>query len=100
MISRLLSSSFCDASASGKSRRRGRSFGNVVLTMKKISRRKAISARDDEGMSLETLLFFLKPPSPIIVIPPGVVARYDLNQRTGAGLEHRSCTCMVLPDRS
>src|SRR5690606_9998568 len=56
------SSTFFVASASGNGSRRGFSLGNVVLTMKKISRRNAMSASEDDGISLFAFDFLLSPP--------------------------------------
>ena len=60
------SSIFCVASASGNVTSRGCSLRNVVLTMKKMSSRKAMSASDEEGISLDAFDFFLNPPCDII----------------------------------
>ena len=56
------SSTFCVAAASGRSIGRGFSLRKTVLTMKKISSRKAMSARELSGISLATFDLRLKPP--------------------------------------
>src|SRR5690606_20629782 len=60
---------FCVAAASGKGSFRGFSFGNTVLTMKKMSSRNAMSASDESGMSLAA--FDLR------FSPPWIIARHS-----------------------
>src|ERR687891_1630257 len=60
------SSSFCVACASGKTTSCFFSLRKVVVTIKKISRRNAMSASDDDGMSLAAFDFRLSPPPRII----------------------------------
>jgi hypothetical protein len=54
--------------------RMGRSCGNVVVTMKKMRSRKAMSASDDDGMSLDAFDFRCSP-------PPVIMPRYSRSPR-------------------
>jgi hypothetical protein len=61
------SSIFSVASAAAQSMPRSLSVRKTVVTMKKIRRRKAMSASDDDGISSEALDLRSKPP-PLIAI--------------------------------